>query len=329
MTYDTKTYLKSLAAVLNENKSKVFFIAKILIAAGLFVFIFSYVNITEVFNAISEADYFYLTAAFTLSFINIALQYFKWKITCNHLLNENDEKKIITSLFYGFSAGSFTPARIGEYFGRAIVFRNKSLLEVTIATLIDKLFPLLIVASLGTISSILFLHYYYQVSFYITVALFIVFFTIFYFVVMLFFSPKFWDNFLFQKLKSSEHLNKFFERLKPLQSLDKKYSFQMILISLLFYSCFLLQYSLLVLSFSGNNDFFNYMWAGNLVMFAKTIIPPVSFAELGIREGASVFFLTYFGETEAAGFNASFFLFIINVLLPSLVGLIFFFRKND
>lgn len=64
-------------------------------------------------------------------------------------------------------------------------------------------------------------------------------------------------------------------------------------------------------------------------MFAKTIIPPVSFAELGIREGASVFFLTYFGETQAVAFNASIFLFMINVLLPSLVGLIFFFRKND
>jgi len=103
----------------------------------------------------------------------------------------------------------------------------------------------------------------------------------------------------------------------------------MVVISFLFYSCFLIQYALLVIGFSGNNNFFNYLWAGNLVMFAKTIIPPVSFAELGIREGASVFFLTYFGESQAAAFNASFFLFMINVLLPSLVGLIFFFRKND
>lgn len=329
MIYAIKKYFEALVVFLDEHKSKVFFAAKILIAAGLLIFIFNYVDINEILTAVSNANYTILFAAFALSFINVGLQYYKWKITCEHLLNETNDKKIFSSLFYGFAAGSFTPARVGEYFGRAIVFKNKSLLEVTVATLIDKLFPLLMVASLGTISSILFLHFYYQVSFYITVSLFIVFFTCLYFIVMLFVNPKFWENILFKKLKSSAHLNNLFERLRPLQSLNKKYSLQMTLISLLFYSCFILQYSLLVISFSGNTNVLNYLWAGNLIMFAKTIIPPVSFAELGIREGASVFFLTYFGETQAVAFNASIFLFMINVLLPSLVGLIFFFRKND
>lgn len=329
MTYTLKKYFEISAALYNEHKSKVFFAAKILIAAGLLIFIFNYVDINEILTAVSNANYAALFAAFALSFVNVGLQYYKWKITCEHLLNETNNKKIFASLFCGFAAGSFTPARVGEYFGRAIVFKNKSLVEVTIATLIDKLFPLLMVASLGTISSILFLHFYYHVSYYITVSLFIIFFTCLYFILMLFINPKFWENILFKKLRSSAHLNNLIEKLRPLQTLDKKYSLQMSVISLLFYSCFLLQYSLLVISFSGNTNVLYYLWAGNLIMFAKTIIPPVSFAELGIREGASVFFLSYFGETQAAAFNASFFLFMINVLFPALVGLIFFFRKND
>lgn len=329
MTYTIKKYFEITAALYSVHKTKVFFAAKIFIAAGLLIFIFNYVDLDEILTAVSNANYVTLFAAFVLSFVNVELQYYKWKITCGHLLNETNNKKIFASLFYGFAAGSFTPARVGEYFGRAIVFKSKSLIEVTVATLIDKLFPLLMVASLGTISSILFLHYYYHVSFYITVSLFIVFFTCLYFIVMLFVNPKFWENILFKKLRSSAHLNNLFEKLKPLQTLDKKYSLQMTVISILFYSCFLLQYSLLVISFSGNWNLLNYLWAGNLIMFAKTIIPPVSFAELGIREGASVFFLSYFGESQAAAFNASFFLFIINVLLPALAGLIFFFRKND
>jgi len=318
-----------MAVFFSEHKSKVYFAGKILIAFGLLIFILNYVNISDVLFALSNANYLFLFAAFALSFINVGLQYYKWKITCEHLLTDNNSRKILLSLFYGFAAGSFTPARVGEYFGRAMVFKNKTLLEVTVATLIDKLFPLMMVASIGTASSILFLHYYYHVSFYITASLFIVFFTLVYFVAMLFINPEFWDNLLFQKLKKSVPLQKLFDKLKPLQTLDRKYSLQMVVISFLFYSCFLIQYALLVIGFSGNNNFFNYLWAGNLVMFAKTIIPPVSFAELGIREGASVFFLTYFGESQAAAFNASFFLFMINVLLPSLVGLIFFFRKND
>ena len=64
-------------------------------------------------------------------------------------------------------------------------------------------------------------------------------------------------------------------------------------------------------------------------MFAKTIIPPISLGELGIREGVSVFFLNKFGEAQSAGFNSSIFLFLINILIPSIVGLFLLFKKND
>ena len=64
-------------------------------------------------------------------------------------------------------------------------------------------------------------------------------------------------------------------------------------------------------------------------MFAKTIIPPISLGELGIREGASVYFLTQFGETASVAFNASIFLFIINLLIPALVGLVLLLKRND
>ncbi len=73
---------------------------------------------------------------------------------------------------------------------------------------------------------------------------------------------------------------------------------------------------------------YNYLWAANLIMFAKTIIPPISFGELGIREGASVYFITLMGESASVGFNASIFLFIINLLIPALIGVGMFLRKN-
>jgi uncharacterized membrane protein YbhN (UPF0104 family) len=103
----------------------------------------------------------------------------------------------------------------------------------------------------------------------------------------------------------------------------------MLAISFLFYACFLIQYALLVSAFSNHFDFLQYLWAANLIMFAKTIIPPISFGELGIREGASVYFLTQMGETASVGFNASIFLFIINLLIPALIGVGMFLRKND
>jgi len=46
-------------------------------------------------------------------------------------------------------------------------------------------------------------------------------------------------------------------------------------------------------------------------------------------EGASVYFLTQMGETASVGFNSSIFLFIINLLIPALIGVGMFLRKND
>lgn len=323
-----KKYLGS-ESYLSKNKKLIFFLFKIFIAAGLLLYIVSEVKLNEIISAIEGANTIYLISAFLLTFFNLYLQYFKWKLTCNILLKENSKSKIATSLLHGLAAGVFTPARIGEYFGRAIVFRDLPVYKVALATLLDKFFPLLMVAFFGSISSIIFIHFQYEVTTFLTISLFVVFFSLFYFFFYLLFNEKFWDSFIFAKLRKSDRLNYFLDKLKELKNLDKTYSIKMLIVSFLFYLCFLVQYTLLVSAFSHNFAFIDYLWAGNLIMFAKTIIPPISLGELGIREGASVYFITRLGESASAGFNASIFLFLINVLLPSIVGMLLLTKKSN
>jgi hypothetical protein len=56
-----------------------------------------------------------------------------------------------------------------------------------------------------------------------------------------------------------------------------------------------------------------------LVFFTKSALPGATLGDLGIREGAAVYFLAAFGG--AAAFNASLGVFAINLLLPALAGL--------
>lgn len=312
-----------------KNKKLIFFLLKLFIAAGLIWFIVSEIKFSEIVSAIEDANAGFLIAAFILTILNIYLQYIKWKYTCNLLLSENSKSKIFTSLLHGLAAGVFTPARIGEYFGRAIVFKDKPVYKVALATLLDKFFPLLMVAIFGSISSILFLHFQYEVTSFITLSLFIALFTLFYFLIYFLLNERFWDSFIFEKLRKSERLRYFLDRIKEFKNLDKKYFSKMLIISFLFYFCFLVQYALLVAAFSHHFDFVDYLWAGNLIMFAKTIIPPISLGELGIREGASVYFISRLGESASVGFNASIFLFVINVLFPSIIGLFLLIKKSD
>jgi uncharacterized membrane protein YbhN (UPF0104 family) len=314
---------------ISKNKAVLLVITKIIIAVGLLIYLIYAVNFQEILAAIKQANVYLILTAFLLSLVNIYLQFYKWKITANVVLQETHNSKIWLSLFYGFSAGVFTPARIGEYFGRAIAFKDQSIMRVTLATLLDKLFLLLIVAFLGSISSILFIHYHYHITFYLTIGLFLVVFVLFYLFFWLIFDDGFWDSVLFTKLRNSTKLNWLFEKVKVFRRLDKRYATKMFVVSFLFYLCFLVQYALLVAAFSNHYKFLEYLWAGNLIMFAKTIIPPVSLGELGIREGTSIFFITQLGESASTGFNASIFLFFINVLIPSLIGLTLLLKKND
>ncbi|HMN16266.1 MAG TPA: lysylphosphatidylglycerol synthase domain-containing protein [Ignavibacteriaceae bacterium] len=321
--------------IVNKNifiqryKTVIILIAKAAIALGLLYYLINSVNLNEIISAIKNADIVLLSIAFALSILNIWFQFYKWKLTSNVILQENKNSRIWLSLFYGFSAGVFTPARTGEYIGRALAYKDKSLLAVTLATLLDKLFLLMMVAFIGSLSSILYLHYYYNITYYITIALFLTVFILFYLAILMIFSAEFWDNFLFRKISKSKKFKWLFEKIKLFHLLDKKYAVKMIFVSFLLYTCFIIQFAFLAAAFSSHYDFLNYIWAGNLVMFAKTIIPPVSFGELGIREGASVYFIKQVGGTASTGFNASIFLFLINLLLPSLFGLILLLKRNN
>ncbi len=315
--------------LIKKHRPRILSGIKILISIGLLAYLVIAIDYESIINAVEDADVLLVMIAFGLSFVNIYLQYFKWKLTCSKFLNEENKSKILTSLFHGFSGGIITPMRVGEFFGRAISFKDKPISIITIATLVDKSFPLLIVTFLGTISSLIFIYVFYNVSFYIIVALFIVLFSAFYVLILLVMSEKFWDSVFFSRLRKYKRISDFVTQVKSLNSLDKIFFIRMIFLSLLFYFCYLIQYSILVSAFSHNFNSLSYIWVGTLIIFIKSVVPPISLGELGIREGASIFFLTKLGETASTAFNASIFLFLINLLLPSLVGFFLMLKKTN
>lgn len=316
-------------SLLVKHKKLLFFLLKLFIATGLLYYIISEVKLNEIITALEEANLNLILLVVLIAVFNIYLQFLKWKMTCNLLLAEKSSGKIFTSLLHGLAAGVSTPARVGEYFGRALVFKEKPVYKVALSTLLDKFFPLLMVVFFGSISSILFIQFEYEITPFLTLSLFIALFSLFYFFIYLLLSESFWDSFIFDKIKKSTKLNYLLEKLKEFKNLDRRYTYKMLFVSFLFYLCYLVQYAFLVSAFSHQLNIADYMWAGILVMFAKTVIPPVSLGELGIREGASVYFISRIGESASIGFNASIFLFLINVLLPSIVGFFLLIKNTN
>lgn len=312
-----------------KNRPVLIFLAKLVIAGGLLAYIVSRVSLVEILAALKAANPVLIGVAFLLVFLNLYLQYLKWKLVCEKILDVSDGKKIMYSLFQGLAAGSFTPARVGEYFGRAMMFKDKPFMQVTVATVVDKFFLLVVVAFAGAISSIFFIYYYYDLSLAITITFVILVISVLSLLVYLALNPRLLKNSMFEKLLASKKLSVFFSKISVIKKMDRKFSIKLTIITLLFFVCIISQYAILAAAFSNHMNFMNFAWAGMLVMFAKSVVPPVAIADLGVREGASVFFLAKFGEIQSVGFNSSIFLFLLNILFPAIVGLFLLLKKNN
>jgi uncharacterized protein (TIRG00374 family) len=317
---------KNSAIILKNNKYLFWLLLKILITGGIFWLILNFVNIGEFKKILLEANVYLLAAAFLMSFLNIYLQYLKWKLTCNYVLNENNKKKIWFSLMHGLSAGAFTPARAGEYFGRAIVFKDRSFLQVSAAVIIDKLFPLLPIFLFGGMAVIPILNIYYHVQYYTIIFLIVGIGCLSSYII---YSKKNIKNYLNNFIDSSQRLSEIKIKLQALNGMDSAYFKKMIIFSTFFYLCFTVQFVILISAFTNSFAVGDFLWMGNAVMFAKTLVPPFTLGELGIREGISIFFLGKIGISASAALNASLMLFVINILIPSAAGVLFLFDKKN
>lgn len=314
---------------ISNYKSKIYFILKLLIAVSLLVYLVALVDLKNIISSFANADIYLLVLSASLLIPNIYVQYLKWKLTFNNLIGETNRKRILLSLFYGFPAAVFTPGRAGEYFGRGLAFKDYHLSEIIIATLVDKFFTILVTFITGSVGMIVFINSYYSIGEYIPLPLLIAFLFLTLLTVAFIFSDKEWFYKIISPVFRIKLFSRFGERLLILKNLDRKYVFKMIFISTIFFMCYLIQFTILFTAFSHHFNYLNFFLAALVIMFAKTILSPISLSELGVREGASIYFLTQLGESSTTALNASIVLFGINILFPSIVGMILLFVKNN
>ncbi|MBE0642776.1 MAG: flippase-like domain-containing protein [Bacteroidetes bacterium] len=323
---------------------------KLLLAAVLIAFLMKSLEGNAIASVLARANPLLITAAVLLLPINLFFQYQKWRLLVRSRFPFVSPGDVSSSLLLGFTLGIVTPARIGEFGGRAAGIRNrnprtaaatngrdeKGVLTATDRmtlvglTAVDKLATMAVTVLVGCCGLLLFCwrHPFMNPVILTAILLGIVISA----AVFLRFR---WraavprtdpaadaanstrhDGFLRRRIGDIRRL---------LRGLDAPLLRALLLLSLLFYLTFLLQFFLLLSAF-GPVDTLTALTGISTIMLLKTVIPPVTIGELGIREGASVFVLGHAGILAAAAFNASLLLFAINIFLPSIAGLTVLFR---
>lgn len=295
-------------------------ILRIIIIAALIWYLAYNLNFENIYKGAFEADFALILAALFLLPFNILFQYYKWKTSSAYFLGIDEPSRIWRSLFAGFSAAIFTPARIGEYFGRGIEFTDRKPLEITAAVFMDKLFTYIFVILFGIPGAFIFFN--------ITTAVLFSLIIIFLITIVFFILKGNGESRLFTYLKRIKIIRSASDKLHTLRRPDGSYAIQMIIFSFLFYLCFNIQFVLLFSAFLHENSPWTFFSIAGLVMFVKTMIPNFISGDIGIRESAAVFFMNMAGKDPHAGFNASVFLFLINIAIPSAIGIIPLLRKK-
>jgi uncharacterized protein (TIRG00374 family) len=279
------------------------------------------VNVREIGRVLSNPGRpVYLVAAVVLLIPNLVIQWLRW-----HLLLRMDDPGIAASesaisLLGGMVSGFVTPGRIGEV-GRTLFLRNTDPLQAVGLVVIDKLyafFPVLVGGLWGIVLMLSYLFRYAAFLFWpLSVTALIVSFTALIFVL----HPA-WIRAVLYNLSLLMPAREKIQRI--IHCIDRFEAGQariQLSLSCLLYCVYIVQFCLLALAFEPV-PWTTALTATTSTIFVKTILP-LSIGDLGIREGASVYFFMKFNVQKATAFNSSLLLFAINVLLPTFFGLIF------
>ncbi len=308
------------------KKKEISLLSKVIITLLFIYLINKTVSIEELKHLISLIKVPYILGVLFLSGLNLYLHVNRWIILLRYMELDYTKRSAWYSILWGTLLAFITPGRVGELF-RGVGTVKGDGVDAMFGVILDKLFILSTVFVFGTLGALI--QYFFlktavpdiivKASIVISI-LGAILFIILYNGKML--SPNNKIALYFNKTVSGMH------------RLFRPAGLKTIAISIGAHFCLLLQSTILLMMF-GCEGFFKLLISSSQG-FGVLPFLSVSIGELGVREGAVTFFMENLNiscgneiSLKGAALGMSLIIVIVNLLLPSLVGLIWnLFRKN-
>ena len=282
-------------------KARIIFYAKISIAILALILVGQALSFSDIRQAFANASVPHLIAGVALLVPNLLIQASKWHYLLRLANASIPFRSAYKSLVAGFPLGFVTPGRLGEV-GRALFIKEISPMRTLRLVALDKITNLLVTLTVGLLALLTF-RVVPLSSVLATAAAALLGLTILALGLIVF------SRTSRTCIMATFRLNSF-QRGQAAVSL---------FFSLAFYSVFTVQFMLFIMAFE-KLPFLENGRAVASVFLVKTLLP-FSFGDLGIREGAAVFFFSKLNYPATSAFSAASFLFATNVVLPALIGL--------
>lgn len=270
--------------------------------------------LTEVPN-LSSSHFLLLSFCLALSLVNWALETFKWQVLSKPLQKINFSSALKATLA-GLGSGMLAPKSVGDIFGRLLFSDYVKKERLVGAILLSRITQMAFAFSAGILglmylvknssSPFPFLNEIQEntvVS--VLIGLFLLAF-------ILFILKTNWGKSLFKKYLIVLRLYSYPEILKISYLAGTRYL------------VFLLQFYLAFVGFGAISSIPTILAASALVLFLRsTIISFNIFADLGVRQLGALLIFGFIGETEIIILCATLYIWLVNIVFPSLVGTFF------
>lgn len=270
--------------------------------------------------------------------VNWGLEALKWWWMVKRYYPEEPFRDCFQSVIAGITTGIFTPNRIGEYAGRILYLSPGHRAEAVMMLMLDRAAQMLITLLMGSAALYLLVQAHENqliaglhaagITFeptwlpwmYAGLA------TVNLIVLTGIFNPhtlhKLLWKFPLQRLplvaKASD----------ALLDLESRLLARILVVGAVRSTVFSLQYVLLMWAFGYTGSLSLALGMIWVIFFIKSAIPSVALSELGVRESTALLVMGLWAVPDTVAFSSTFLLYVLNIILPALIGTIFVQRMR-
>lgn len=304
-------------ARLEVKRPDKFTVLKAVLAVGAIGYLVYVIDLQSLIATARSADGRWIVAGVALLPASLALEGVVWFFFARQEVPHLRLRTAYGALFTGYTLGLVTPARLGELAGRAFYLRHPDKWMISAIVFVERLLAMVVGVGIGLAALFYFMtavgptpeRLWWGVAAYGSGATLVL--------LVLFLFPRRAFRILERVVPSKAVVDK----LRFLQRLTQRRVLFYGALALLRYVVYASQFVLLLHAFTPQLDLTAAYLGVALTFYAKFLIPSITLMDLGVREGAAVFFLGALGFSQAAAFNASLLIFGSNIVLPALVGL--------
>jgi hypothetical protein len=293
----------------------------VFVLIGYLVFKIKNEPILGTLNELEIVSYEALIICFLLMFMNWGLEAKKWQL----LIKNTQSISFFTafkSVLAGLTTGLLTPNRLGNFIGRLSFIKKKNHNQAIINTQLGNLAQFISTALMGLIGLVVMIWLQYNIlNQGVIIILSLGFLTV---GILVYFKPKYINfnplNKLFSdKTKLSiEHISQYKSRLK----------LKILLISLLRYTIFTVQYYCLIFMLEPYHHFEIFSLIATTFLITS-LIPSFFFGKLFIRESAALFVFSLANYNTTFILLVAFILWVINLAIPASIGSLIWLSKKQ